>query len=374
MTRSTSLSLVTMLAMLAGACGSDSPVEPDLTPEPLTVRDWRVVPLSGDQSLSASSASAAASLQPLVSANVIGADGYSAEPLVARIELTAEAQARGATLAGLPTGTLVHWHISDHGGKLYGSTTTPDDSAHILNRWAPSTRASDYTITAGRLVDGEIVTDATWTVTVQPGPAAHVEVPSRLLVWLGDTLDVAGLATVTDEHGNPLPAPTWEGVDSTLLYIPTAEGYDTLTVSSGGASREVEIVAIQLPGPGWTYSLVCRDIAAAPYYYDVPSDSARIVMVIDSIDAPARPTGSESQLRAYWTGEIRSWDGGDSVGWTMSHWDHAILTLRPGWVKLENGRSTATLIATDNPPTRYEGEGNFCGQAAEIVETFTAPD
>lgn len=244
-----SLAVLTLLsALVLAGCPSDGTVEP--TPDPLSVNDWKVVALSGDQAVPASGASVASSPAGMIAVNAdrVGADGYSAEPLIGVIELTPGAQSRGASIDGLPDGTLVHWHLDSEGGTLFGGTTTPDDSLHVLNRWAPSTKAGTYTATAGRLVDGDIVTDETWELVVEPGEVASAS-------WSGgapmlepaDTLDLAPrLQSAWDKHRNPIPVgEVAESASVTWAIESVAEGRGEYGPCQPGNADAVS-------GDGWT--------------------------------------------------------------------------------------------------------------------------
>src|SRR5690606_41874010 len=93
----------------------------------------------------------------------------------------------------IPVGTLVHWHLSDECGRLFGTTTSTDDSAYTVNRWAPSTRAGLCEAQAGRILeDGSIVIDATWQLEILPGPvwAWGSDYPTDDPVVVGDTIDL----------------------------------------------------------------------------------------------------------------------------------------------------------------------------------------
>lgn len=262
--------LVALLILALAACDSGSSTEPDPTPDPPTVReptvrDWRVAKLSGDQAARLGGPSVAASPRTFIaragSAAVIGPDGYSDEPLVGVIALTPEAQARGLSLDALPSSTLVHWHIDDDAGRLYASTTSPDDSLHILNRWAPSTVAGTYTASAGRLVDGEIVEDETWTLVVEPGPAAVVHAPASP-VRIVDGQQVPGPIGAVDAYGNAVPwAIDVRGALALVGGLPRGDGWgrgelDVIVEDTVAATASV-LVYPDLSGP-WTVSLVCE--------------------------------------------------------------------------------------------------------------------
>lgn len=257
--------LAALVILALAACDSGSSTEPDPTPDPPTVRDWRVAKLSGDQAARLGGSSVAASPRTFVaragSSAVIGPDGYSDEPLVGVIQLTGEAEARGLSLDALPSGTLVHWHIEDGAGTLYATTTAPDDSLYILNRWAPSTVAGTYAVSAGRLVDGSIVTDETWTLTIEPGPAAVVHAPASP-VRIVDGQQVPGPIGAEDAYGN---AVEWSldvrGSLAVVDGLPRGDGWgrgelDVIVEDTVGATAAV-LVYPDLSGP-WTVSLVCE--------------------------------------------------------------------------------------------------------------------
>lgn len=273
---------IVSLLCCATLAGCDSTTGPAPPPTPPSIRDWRVIAVRGDQTTPVTHLPPASSFR---SAATVGADGFTTEPLVARIELTAEAKAAGMSLESLPPNSLVHWYVPPEAGRLYAATTTPDDSAYVINRYAPGTRAGTWTATAGRLIDGEIVTDATWQLVVLPGPPAVLDVPdSPMILWLGDTLDLASLVSAADQYGNPIPADSihWDPAGPT--YTSDVERWDTLTVTAGELERSIKVVWLRQLGPGWTHTLHCVDGRVAGINVDV--DSLIWTITLDSIRVP----------------------------------------------------------------------------------------
>ena len=160
------IALLLLTALLATGCGDDDP-------DTATIEEMRVVKVSGDQ---------AAQVPPPEVAGlritaVVGEDGWTDEPLIARIVTTGGGGAQ-ATITGLsadvvPAGTLVHWYLPEECGRLFAQTTATDDSAYTANRWAPGTRSGTCHARAGRLVGTQIVMDTTWVLEVLPGPVAE---------------------------------------------------------------------------------------------------------------------------------------------------------------------------------------------------------
>src|SRR5690606_820054 len=151
----------------------------------------------------------------------VGVDGYTSEPLVARVEAEGGVTMSllGPSLAVVPAGTPVHWHIVEGGGKLFATTTMTDDSAYTLNRWAPGTKAGKFTASAGRLLpDGTIVADAMWELEVLPGPVDRwlIQLPNPLVI-VGDTIDLAAWPnSISDAYGNTITAEDLAGAGATI--------------------------------------------------------------------------------------------------------------------------------------------------------------
>ena len=214
MQRRVSLVALALVAMLA-ACGRD-------TDRPATIDQMRVVKVSGDQAsqvppqVSAAQVAANTALTPHRQKVVsqVGVDGYTSEPLVARVEAEGGVTMSllGPSLAVVPAGTPVHWHIVEGGGKLFATTTMTDDSAYTLNRWAPSTKAGDYEACAGRLLgDGSIVLDACWELQIMPGPVRYISVACMTCgpVEAGDTIDLHTIITsARDQYQNEVDLAT----------------------------------------------------------------------------------------------------------------------------------------------------------------------
>lgn len=187
------------LSLVAGACSDESP-------RVAKIDEMKVVKVSGDQASPVPSAAspviyatAGASLQ------LLDADGYTPEPLVAQVMVEGGA---GIMSGGpvVPKGTETHWHIEEGGGKLYGDTRLTDDTAHVVNRWAPGTRAGTYRATAGRIVGTAIVTDSEWELVVEPGPVSELSLHPLSHVQEGDNIDIRSLlAAASDKHRNAIP-------------------------------------------------------------------------------------------------------------------------------------------------------------------------
>lgn len=194
---------VLALAVAVAACGRDDDPANDVA----AIDQMRVVKVRGDQSSQVPPAGPSQSLG--VRYAQVGTDGYTDEPLVARVEATEpQASLTGPSFAVVPAGTPVHWHLSDGCGKLFGATTETDDTAYTLNRWAPGTKAGACQAAAGRILsDGSIVLDATWELEVLPGPTVEPRFGGPGLpdsVAAGDTLDLSLLITGGwDAHQNP---------------------------------------------------------------------------------------------------------------------------------------------------------------------------
>lgn len=185
--RRTSLSPL-IFVLLVGACGDDGPSVARL-------EDMRVVKISGDQSSQVPSAPSATIYATAGAAlNVIGPDGYTSEPLVARVEVVG---ANGITDGGpiVPAGTLIQWNLPVEAGRLFDRAIATDDSAYVINRWAPGTKAGTYEVYVGRLVSSDILTlDAKWELVVEPGApveAAWGGAWQHDAVAAGDTIDLA---------------------------------------------------------------------------------------------------------------------------------------------------------------------------------------
>lgn len=287
-------SLILALALAASACsGSDS--------GPVVITDleqMRVVKVSGDQSSPVPDAAPSQVIYATAGASLQAApgEGWTAEPLVARVEASGVASRGTGPGPVIQPGTLVHWQIPEGAGQLYGQTTATDDSAYVVNRWAPGTRAGTYQATAGRiLADGTITDDATWELVVEPGaPYALVgwQVPERYpirgtthprvqcddcitVLEVGDTLDFREWwredgPWVEDEYGNEIALSvilgeytpsmlavngaflndgeeaTWLDIDSAgwTMIVPNEPGFWNLVVNIGpkaGAANFVEI-------------------------------------------------------------------------------------------------------------------------------------
>ena len=194
---------VLALALALAACGDDS--DSDVA----TIDQMRVVKVSGDQSAQVPPPEIAGALR--VTATV-GEDGWTDEPLIARIVTTgggAQATITGLSADVVPAGTLVHWYLPEECGRLFAQTTATDDSAYTVNRWAPGTKAMTCHAQAGRLVGTEIVMDTTWTLEVLPGPVAQVQLADMPSPCIGDTLDMRNyIARGWDAYGNEIPVDT----------------------------------------------------------------------------------------------------------------------------------------------------------------------
>jgi hypothetical protein len=202
--RSTSAVLIA-LAMLAGACSDPAP-----DPVIATIDQMRVVAVSGDQTTQVPDIAPSQTIYATAGAALQAApgEGWTPEPLVARVEATVASRGTGPS-AVIPPGTLVHWQIPEVAGRLFGASTAVDDTAHVINRYAPGTRAGTYIAYAGRLVGGDIVTDAEWELVVEPGAVTRIN-------WLcdpwgcdevsvGEPFDLREyLAEPTDQYRNPV--------------------------------------------------------------------------------------------------------------------------------------------------------------------------
>lgn len=259
-----------------------------------TIDELRVVKVSGDQSAPVLGQGIASTPTPAggLSLQTIPAGAYTPEPLVGRVEPTE--QARGTSGTGpsglvVPVGTLVHWDLPAEAGRLLAATTATDDSAYVINRWAPGTKAGTYTVKAQRITStGDIVTDATWQVVVEPGAVRYVNMlpPTELPEHIkrpteGDTIDVGAiLKNGEDEHRNAIPpaavvasgTPTWE------LVIP----------ATGDGKRQNEVIAT---GEGWR--VVVPEArpddgrTGAAYHYYFTLGEARFTLYLQNIQHPA---------------------------------------------------------------------------------------
>lgn len=155
-------------------------------------------------------------------------------PLVARIVISGPSASR-STAAGditgpafqeLPAGTLVDWEARPEGcGRGFVTTTAPDDSAYVVNRWRKGTRAGTCWMFAQLLVNGEPVTADSFAATFDPGPYEGGYGFERIV-----TADPAVVPeeVLRDRHGNAIPF---------RLVVP--EG-DTLLVVGGAGVGTVE--------------------------------------------------------------------------------------------------------------------------------------
>jgi len=236
-----------LLALAIAACGDDPGGPKTRGPQPATIDMMRVVKISGDQT---------AQVPPPagVSADLVAAStmpAWTSEPLVARVKIVqpqASSAAEGDSLF-VPPGTLVHWRVQPGCGELFATTTATDDSAYTYNRWAPGTKAGTCTVQAGRLVNGNIVIDTTWTMQVLPGPSvALVADHESISMQLGDTVALSW--HYTDAYGNrtgPCPHPVSlrsynESVVQTIAYG------DPRIVAVGRGTTTVHIQAPYGPG------------------------------------------------------------------------------------------------------------------------------
>lgn len=218
-------SLVLALAVLASACSDSDPEGPRMA----TIDEVKVVKVSGDQSAPVLGQGIASTPTPAggLSLQTVPAGEYTPEPLVGRVEPTV--QARGTSGTGpsglvVPVGTLVHWDLPAEAGRLLATTTATDDSAYVINRWAPGTKAGTYTVRAQRILGtGEIVTDATWQVTVKPGRVHGIDFAPLSGYTEGDTVDLRDLVlSGFDVYGNVIEAEAITALNLSAweLYIP----------------------------------------------------------------------------------------------------------------------------------------------------------
>lgn len=202
MHRRTSLSLL-ILALLVGACGSES------GPSVATLDQMRVVKVSGDQASPVPDAAPSATIYATAGASlqVAPGDAWTVKPLVARVEVQGSGS-MGIMSGGpvVPAGTMIHWDLPEVAGKLRGLTTATDDSAHIVNRWAPGTKAGTYVASAHRiLADGTITDDAEWELVVEPGAPADVQWGGGTWLCAGDEINLLDLVVyLYDAHRNKI--------------------------------------------------------------------------------------------------------------------------------------------------------------------------
>jgi len=226
-------SVLLLLAIAIAACGDDHGGPASRGPQPASVDLMRVVKISGDQAAQVPPPAGAQASGPTA---VVGADGWTNVPLIARIEIV-QPQAAGASFSVaadsmyVPPGTLVHWRIEPDCGELFASTTATDDSAHTANRWRPGTRAGTCTVEAGRLVGTDIVIDTTWTLEVLPGPIYVVSLTDRISdheLFVGDTVDLKrAVIGARDAYDNAIP------IDSVYAWPDSLIGW----AWSGGNER-----------------------------------------------------------------------------------------------------------------------------------------
>jgi hypothetical protein len=247
------------LATLLVACRDDD------KPDELSPDQFRIVKIRGDQSAQIPAKGASLDLAPAaVNFAVVGEDGYTDEPLVARVEATTDEGILGVNSVAVPPGTFTHWRIEDGGGHLLGDTRPTDDSAYVINRWAPGIVAGSFKITANRLVDGKIVQDAEWNVVVLPGPPASFSLPSvvRLLeadIWRPEP------NAVSDAYGNAVPFTLDTDSARSLIDDRTVNGgpwgSSTITVLvADTAVREIPLRVfpdLQKISSNWVFELTC---------------------------------------------------------------------------------------------------------------------
>jgi hypothetical protein len=237
------------LSLVVGACSSDSdPIIADID-------QMRVVKVSGDQT-SQVPAAASHTIYATAGASLAVLDGlgYTPEPLVARVEAVGM-QSRGTGPSSvIPPGTLVHWQIPEVAGRLFGGTTATDDSAHVINRYAPGTRAGTYIAYAGRMVGSEIEIDAEWELVVEPGAAVRIatakptDAPYRYEI--GDTIDARTMiAYGEDGHFNRIAADVIRATPDSLV------SWEWTDASAANAQP--------IHGEGWTVPV--SDFAARGY-------------------------------------------------------------------------------------------------------------
>ena len=228
---------VLALALIIAACSDDS--DSDVA----TIDQMRVVKVSGDQSAQVPPPEIAGALR--VTATV-GEDGWTDEPLIARIVTTgggAQATITGLSADVVPTGTLVHWYLPEECGRLFAQTTATDDSAYTVNRWAPGTKAMTCHAQAGRLVGTQIVMDATWELEVLPGPVAQVQLAEMPWLCIGDTLDMRDyVAGGLDAYWNEIPADTVRALPDSEVSWTWKDGTQWSTGSGPTVSGWIVVV------------------------------------------------------------------------------------------------------------------------------------
>lgn len=243
-----------ILTLIVGACSDDGPV---IVSDPA---EMRVVKVSGDQSAPVPAVAPSRIVAVAgTSLDAVPGDGWTPEPLVARVVPEATA-GRGITGSGpvIPAGTLVHWQIPEGAGRIYGQTTATDDSAYVVNRWAPGTRAGEYTVQAGRLVGTEIVIDAEWKLVVEPGPVASVQWALNMHrdYLAGDTIDISSAITGGhDAHGNAV------ALEDIVAGTPAGSAWAPIGETSGGICRNYPSTPQQA---GWA-SIVPTEAAGWPH-------------------------------------------------------------------------------------------------------------
>lgn len=262
--------LAALLILALAACG-------DSGPSRLDIEQVRIAKVSGDQAAIAgtSQATPLASVSASPRLAVTAGETWTPEPLVGRIE-TVGARTHGISGPSmLPPDMLAHWHLPEEAGRLLASSTPPDDSLHIVNRWAPSTRAGEYTAVARRiLADGSVHEDARWTLVVEPGPVARWSTSDHgRNVQVGDTLDFRDYLTAAfDAYDNKI---------------------DLATVL---ASEEV----------GWAWAVMPRAGGEAP---SVPAGSGWITVVPEEVlDWPPSLSGRNAALY-FWIDGVRQFSG-----------------------------------------------------------------
>ena len=217
-----------LLLLAAGllACSEADPIQPPEEvpapePRPAKIEEMRIVKVRGDQAARVPPPEVAG----LTIRAAVGQDGWTSEPLVARIEVVQLDGLQADDSVYVPKGTLVHWLLDDGAGKLFASTTATDDTATTVNRWAPGTKAGRFRARAGRLVGaGMIVYDAEFELEVLPGPPVRIYFNSLLYehhrLNVGDTIDIREMVLGgRDAYGNDVPR------DSILAWPDTAIGW-----------------------------------------------------------------------------------------------------------------------------------------------------
>lgn len=251
--RRTSLSLL-MLALLVGACGDD-----DGGPRLATIDELRVVKVAGDQTTQVPDGVPVATIYATAGAALQATPGedWTPEPLVARVEATVQSRGTGPS-AVIPPGTLVHWQIPEVAGRLFAGTTATDDSAHVINRYAPGTKAGTYIAYAGRMIGSEIVVDAEWELVVLPGPVASVQWALNMHrdYLAGDTIDISSAITGGhDAHGNAV------ALEDIVAGTPAGSAWAPIGETSGGICRNYPSTPQQA---GWA-SIVPTEAAGWPH-------------------------------------------------------------------------------------------------------------